>query len=261
VSPEEAMDRLVAAGSRAGLYIDFDGTLAPIVPDPTAARMPPELAPVLADLSGALGLLAVVSGRPAGFLAEHVTVPGVRLLGLYGLEEWVDGRALVRAEAAEWAPVVREAVAELAAATAGDGIYVEDKGLSVALHWRNADDRDESGRQVALLVEAVTARTGLVIEPGKLVAELRPPVDWDKGATVRALAAEAGLSTGVYVGDDRGDLVAFHAVRAIGGMSVAVTGGVTETPPELLAAADVVLDGPPAVRAWLDGLRERLTGA
>ncbi|MDQ3974139.1 MAG: trehalose-phosphatase, partial [Actinomycetota bacterium] len=100
------------------------------------------------------------------------------------------------------------------------------------------------------------ADTGLASEPGKLVAELRPPVDWDKGAAVRALADELGLRTVAYVGDDRGDLAAFEAVRELDGIAVAVDHG-PETPAELADAADVVL-GSDAVGDWLRGLRDAL---
>ncbi|HWH32487.1 MAG TPA: trehalose-phosphatase [Egibacteraceae bacterium] len=260
-SAEEAIDLLVAHGRRAGLFLDFDGTLAPIVADPDTSAMPPELAPLLTEVATALGVLAVVSGRPAAFLAERVRVDGAALLGLYGLETW-DGRmAVPRPDATEWRPRVREGLNRLRAALDGaDGIWVEDKGLAVAVHWRNAADRPDAEREVGLLVEALSAETGLAHVPGKLVAELRPPVRWDKGDAVRALSADRGLAVAVYVGDDLGDLPAFAAAREHGGMGVAVSGG-EETPPELLARADAALDGPGGLRVWLEVLRERLTGA
>src|SRR5918999_1723139 len=88
--------------ARAGLCCDYDGTLAPIVSAPDTATMPDHLWPVLADLAERLGVLAVVSGRPAAFLAEHVPVPGVRLLGIYGLEEWTGELVEVRPEVRDW---------------------------------------------------------------------------------------------------------------------------------------------------------------
>lgn len=258
--PEEAIEVLAAEPSRAGLFLDFDGTLAPIVEDPARARMPPEVRPVLADLTGALGLVAVVSGRPAAFLAEHVRVPGVALLGLYGMERWRDGHVDADPAAASWRARVQEARTRMQDALRGaDGVWVEDKGLTVAVHWRNAPDREAAEDEVELLVAALASETGLCIEPGKLVLELRPPVAWDKARAVEVAAAERGLAALVFVGDDLGDVPAFVATRALGGMAVAV-GGDRETPVELLAVADAVLPGPAAVRLWLDVLRERLTG-
>lgn len=258
--PEEAIELLAAAPSRAGLFLDFDGTLAPIVEDPDRARMPRELRPVLADLAGALGALAVVSGRPAAFLAAQVDVDGVELLGLYGTQRWRNGRADADRAAESWLERVQEARDRLEDALRGaEGVWVEDKGLAVAVHWRNAPDRDAAEHEVVLLVAALAVDSGLRVESGKFVRELRPDVEWDKGRAVEALADERGLSPVVFVGDDLGDLPAFAAARERGGFAIAVSGD-GETPVELLAAADAVLPGPPALRLWLEVLRERLTG-
>lgn len=244
--------------SRAGLFLDFDGTLAPIVANPADSAMTPDLAPVLSDLAERLGLLAVVSGRPAAFLAARAGVRGVRLLGLYGLQEYVDGTVRARPEAAAWEAAVDDARDLLAARLAGlRGVTLEDKGLAVAVHWRNAADRGSAGRAVERLVRDVAAATGLAREPGKLVEELRPPVAWDKGAGVSALTRELGLETVAYVGDDRGDLAAFAAVRRLGGLAVAVDAG-DETPAEVLEAADLLLHGTEGVAVWLTDLRDAL---
>lgn len=250
--------RLVGDATGAGLCLDFDGTLSAIVDDPRESRLAAGVADVLDDLTGRLGTVAVVSGRPAAFLAERVPVPGARLLGLYGLQEWTDGGARPRPEAAEWAAAVADARDDVRQALRGlDGVYVEDKGLSVAVHWRNASDRAAAEREVDLVLGALAAETGLQREPGKLVAELRPPVEWDKGACVHALVTELDLTTVVYVGDDLGDLVAFEAAHAHGGIAVAVDHG-AETPAALLEAADAVLAGTDAVAAWLNRLRDDL---
>lgn len=242
-----------------GLFLDFDGTLTPIVDDPTSSKLPQRLREVLGDLAQRLGCVAVVSGRPATFLLDRLRVPGVRMLGLYGLEEGRDGEIDVRPEAAEWQSAVDVARDRLRTAVEGmDGVVLEDKGLSVAVHWRNAPDRTAAGEAVSTLVEEVAADTGLGREPGKLVEELRPPVAWDKGSAVRALTEELALSEPVYVGDDLGDLTAFAAVRELGGRAVAVDHG-AETPSRLLEAADVVLPGNDAVADWLTELRAQLS--
>ena len=250
-----------APGSRAGLVLDFDGTLAPIVEDPTTSRMVEGAAASLAVLAEALPLVAVVSGRPAVFLAERAAVPGVRLLGLYGLEEAREGAVVVRADAARWQHAV-DAAREVLAASLPDlprGVVVEDKGLAVAVHWRRAHDAHAAEAAVAALVTEVAARTGLRREPGKLVEELRPPVERDKGDAVRDLAQEAGLEDVAYVGDDLGDLPAFAVARALGGLAVAVDHG-GETPAAVRAAADLVLDGAAGVAVWLVDLVQRVAG-
>lgn len=251
-------DRLAARPSEAGLFLDFDGTLAPIVADPATSALPASLGAVLGRLARHLGVVAVVSGRPVAFLADRVAVDGVRLLGLYGLQEWVDGTVRPRPEAIAWASAVDAAKDAMAGGLPGaQGVVLEDKGLSVALHWRNAPDRERAGRLVGLLTRAVAAQTGLHRESGKLVEELRPPVDWDKGAAVRALAADLGLRTVVVVGDDLGDLPAFAAAQELGGAAVAVEAG-RETPAELREAADVTVGGTQAIATWLGDLAEIL---
>jgi trehalose 6-phosphate phosphatase len=250
--------RLVAAPTRTGLFLDFDGTLAPIVADPTTSQMGEGLAPVITELAARLGLVALLSGRPAAFLADRAPLPGVRLLGLYGLEEWTGTRSEPRPETAAWQEAVDRARERLVTELVDlDGVLLEDKGLSVALHYRNAPDRERVGAAVARVAAAVAAETGLAREPGKLVEELRPPVEWDKGASVRALYAQLGLQAVAYVGDDLGDLAAFAAVRELGGIVVAVDQG-PETPPAVLDGADEVVAGTPGVREWLVRVRDAL---
>ena len=258
MTPADVSERLAAAGHDAGLILDFDGTLAPIVDDPSTSALPPGLDDSLARVAAGLGVVAIVSGRPASFLGDRVGIDGVRLLGLYGTEEWRDDRAVARPEAAEWMPALDEARDRLALALAGHpGVVFEDKGLAVALHWRNADDRDAAERFVAEVVNSVAADTGLAQEPGKFVAELRPPLGWDKGSAVRAIAEESSLTEVVYVGDDRGDLPALAAARDAGGVAMVVDHG-SETPDEVRAAADVVFDDTAAVGSWLLNLAARV---
>lgn len=259
MTPEELLDRCAQEPARLGLFLDFDGTLAPIVADPEQARMPDSLREPLATLARHLAVLAVVSGRPARVLAERVPVAGVRLLGLYGLEEWEAGEVRPHPEAARWADAVGEAKGGLERRFAtAEGVFVEDKGLGVAVHWRNAPHPDTAGLEVVGAVEDLARRTGLAREPGKLVEELRPPVDWDKGAAVAAAAAETGLGEPVYIGDDLGDLTAFHSVHELGGLAVLVDHG-EETPAALRAEADVVLHGTLAVGEWLGHLAGRMS--
>jgi trehalose 6-phosphate phosphatase len=241
------------------LVLDFDGTLAPIVDDPAAARMSPDLAEPLAVLAEALAAVAVVSGRPAAFLGEHAAVPGVRLLGVYGTEEWRDGAAVARPELERWQPVLDTARDRIAAALEGHpGLLLEDKGLAIALHWRNAPNRETAGAYVDRLLADIAVETGLAQEPGKFVLELRPAVALDKGSAVRTIIQDAVVRTLVYAGDDKGDLAAFAAARAAGGVAVAVDHG-AETPDEVRDAADVILDGTDAMATWLRDLAADLT--
>ncbi len=234
---------LAAEPARAGLFLDFDGTLAAIVEDPTGARPLPGVPDLLANLAGLFALVAVVSGRPTAFLAEVLGRPeGVTLAGLYGLE-----RALHGPEYERWASIIDEVVAE-AKAEAPEGVYVEPKGLTVTLHWRRAPQHRD---WVLAFAERQHARNGLAVHQGRNERELRPPMQVDKGTVVHDLAAEhSGQLDAVAVfGDDMGDLPAFAAVETLttpGGSpvtAVRVAAVDNESPREVAAHADLTVRG------------------
>ena len=121
-----ALAALAAEPAASGLILDFDGVLSPIVADPGTSAMPDGVAASLARLAGPLRLLAVLSGRPAAFLADRVRVPGVLLLGSYGLERIQDGERRLHPAAERWLEPVREASHELDDLLGGvPGIRVE----------------------------------------------------------------------------------------------------------------------------------------
>jgi trehalose 6-phosphate phosphatase len=234
---------LAVEPARGALFLDFDGTLAAIVEDPTGARPLPGVPALLADLARRFALVAVISGRSTAFLSDVLGAPdGVTLAGLYGLE-----RALRGPEHDDWAAVIDEVVTE-ATAEAPAGVYVEPKGLTVTLHWRRAPEHRD---WVLAFAERQSARRGLVVHPGRTERELRPPVHVDKGTVVRALVAEhAGPLRAVAVfGDDIGDLPAYAAVEELasaggGALSAVRVAAVdTESPPEVAARADLTVQG------------------
>jgi trehalose 6-phosphate phosphatase len=244
--------------ARSGLVLDFDGVLSPIVEDPTASAMPERVAATLARLAAGLGLLAVLSGRPVEFLAGRVRVPGVRLLGSYGVEQIWDGVRQVDPEARQWLGPVQEASRALHdLLAASPGIRVEEKSVSVAVHWRQAPDRAAAADDVRRVTARLAAETGLRLEPGKLVEELRPPLDMDKGAAVSALIASEKPATVAYAGDDLGDIPALLAVREAGGYALVVDHG-SETDPRLLELADQTCDGTEGFAAWLADLADTI---
>lgn len=240
--------------ANAGLFCDFDGTLAPIVDDPADARPLPGMVAALGALAERLAVVAVVSGRPAAFLAEHLAPagPGVRLVGLYGLELVTGGAVHLATEAEPWLPVVAE-LADRATAEAPAGVRVEAKGATLVLHWRGASDRQQWGESWAA---RWSAARGLVAQPGRMSVELRPPVAADKGTTIEHLAA--GCRVVGFAGDDAGDLAAFDALdrMAVAGAVTAIRVAIAdvESPPELVRRADTVLDGPAALQAALQAL-------
>jgi trehalose 6-phosphate phosphatase len=246
-----AVDALAAAAAAAALVLDFDGVLAPIVENPEASAIPAGSAASLGRLAAALGTVAVISGRPASFLAAKVRMPGVQLLGSYGMERVTDGRLTLAREAQAWLPAVAEARRALAADLGSQpGIRIEAKPASVAAHWRQAPDHARAAHLVRQAADRAAAQTGLRLEPGKLVFELRPPIDVDKGSAVAALIATARPTAVAYAGDDLGDIPALRVVREAGGYALVVDHG-AETDPRLLALADEVYPGTQGFADWL----------
>lgn len=229
--------------------------MAPIVDEPAAAVPLPGTDVVLARLADHYGVVGLVSGRPVAYLQDRLGAVSDRLTlrGVYGLERADRGQLGEVEGVGRW----RQALADLARRAQGEapsGVGVERKGLAVTLHVRNAPS---AAGWMATFAERESAAFGLTAHPGRMSVEIRPPVDVDKGTVVAELAA--GAAAACFLGDDRGDLPAFAAldVLAAGGTAVVkVAVASAEAPPELLAAADVVVDGPPAALAWLRRLAD-----
>jgi trehalose 6-phosphate phosphatase len=255
-SVAEHAARLAAQADQVALCLDFDGTLSPIVPDPEAARPLEGVVELLGPLAERFAAVALVSGRPAGFLAEHAAAPGVRYLGLYGLEEIRDGRVRVDPRLGAGRPAVQAARRDLAdhPAVRDSGAFLEDKRYAVAAHTRRVADPGRWAGPISEAAREVADRYGLEIVPGKLVWELRPAVPSDKGDAVRQVVASSGARSVVVAGDDLGDLAAFAAaaqLAAEGGDALRVAVASAEAPGRLLAEADLVADGPPGLRDFL----------
>jgi trehalose 6-phosphate phosphatase len=214
---------------RSAIVLDVDGTLAPIVARPELAEVPEATRAELRRLVARYLLVACVSGRAGEDAERLVGVPGVTVVGNHGLE--LDPRA--QGYAARMARF-RDTVA----------LPVEDKGLSLSYHYREA--ADEAAARAALEEVAERARAeGLDARWGRKVLEIRPPVAADKGTAVRILLERAGAGLGLYAGDDTTDLDAFAGL-AEAGLDYVVRVAVVsdEGPAELVADADLVVLGP-----------------
>lgn len=237
---------------------DFDGTLSAVVEDPAEAAPRPGVVDHLAALVGRYLRVGVISGRPVSFLESHLP-GGLFLSGLYGMEESVDGEMSTPEEFLRWQPAVGRAVAELDRALAADrGLdhtEVEDKGLSVTVHYRR---RPEAGEAITALAERVAETSGLELRPARMSIELHPPVPTDKGHVLRRLVGGfPDAESAIFVGDDVGDLPAFDALallRSEGLTTAAVAIASSEMDPRMQEKADVVIDGSD-VEPLLEALR------
>ena len=261
-----AMEAILADPARAGLVLDFDGVLSPIVEDPDTSILPDHVAAILARLVDSVGLVAIMSGRPVEFLASRVHIPGIRLLGSHGVEQVdSDGRRFVDQQAEPWLDKVIEAEQILDAKLSGlPGVKIEPKSVSVAVHWRQAPDHDLAAKEVRRVVSQAAEATGLRLEPGKLMEELRPPIDVDKGSAITELLTAAELLNAadprpiVYAGDDLGDIPALEVViQQPRGYALVVDHG-SETDAQLLALADQTYAGSDAFADWLGELADGL---
>ncbi|MDQ2724017.1 MAG: trehalose-phosphatase [Actinomycetota bacterium] len=240
---------------RAAILTDFDGTLAPIVDDPSAAVALPGTTEVLARLAQRFGVVGVISGRPVAYLLDRLgsAASALSLRGVYGLERADFGEVGQEEGLAAWRDLLVH-VADEADREAPEGVGVERKGLAVTLHARNAPAAAE---WMASFAEAVAADQGLATHPGRMSVEIRPPVDIDKGTVVAEMGS--GRNAVCFLGDDRGDLPAFAALvdlHATGAATLAVAVSSPEAPEELLDGADVVVDGPEAAQALLRQLAD-----
>ncbi len=223
---------------RAGILLDVDGTLAPIVARPEDARVPDETRAVLQGLKDRYALVACVSGRAGGDARRIVGVEGLVYVGEHGLE--------LEPEAEGWAT-------RLAAFADDTGEWpAERKRLTLAYHWRTAPDEQEAVR----VLEGIAGRAaaeGLVVRWGRKVLELRPPVAADKGTAVSRLLGERGLMRALYAGDDTTDLDAFRALAGLElGVRVAVASA--EAPPGLRESADILVGTTEELRELLGRL-------
>ena len=234
------LDVLASQPERAGVYTDFDGTLARIVDNPDEARALEGVGETLGALAERYERVGVISGRPVRFLLDNVAAPRVDLWGEYGLERAVDGEVRAAEGATSWRSTVEEVAAR--ADAVGVAERVERKSLSVTLHWRADPEREAAVREWAA---GEAARTGLEALSARKAVELRPPLHRDKGTALAEAAA--GLGAACFLGDDRGDLAAFDALDhlAAGGVHVTrIAVRSSEMPAELEQRADVVVDGP-----------------
>jgi len=190
---------------------------------------------VLAALVGAFRVVGVITGRRAEEASDLLGVPGVRFEGLYGMQEA--------------APELLVSVAPLVASAAAvvPEAWAEDKGVSIAVHYRQAADPAAARAKLLVALQPVATDNGLELVEGKMVIELVPPDLPMKGAAMERIAGEAALDAVLYAGDDVADLDAFAGLdrlesRGVSAVRVAVRG--TETPEALLERADVVVAGP-----------------
>lgn len=264
-----AMEAILARPRETLVALDFDGTLAPIVDDPESAYADPNAVAALGRLGALVGVVAVITGRPARTavrLGGFADVPGLAsmvVLGQYGVERWdaATGEFVIPPEPEEVVAAADELPTILYDLGVADA-RIEQKGRAVAVHTRGIGDSVAAFERLADPLGDLASRHGLLIEPGKNVLEIRAP-GIDKGDALRGLIEEKGARQVIFAGDDLGDLPAFRAVEQLraAGMPGLLVCSASYEEDALSAISDIVVGGPDGVAAWLTDLAEQLERA
>ncbi|GEP08713.1 trehalose-phosphatase [Methylobacterium gnaphalii] len=234
------------------VFLDFDGTLAELAPTPDAVQVDPTLVPNLESLKSRLGgALAIVTGRPVDVIDQFLAPSRFDIAGLHGVERRVEGR--LSGGRPEDHPALRAGVERLKAQTAAlDKVLIEDKGASVAVHWRLANEADTETAQG--IVKALASELGSAyrLQLGKAVGEV-VPANATKGHAIRAFMEHPPYAgrRAIFFGDDKTDELAFESVNADGGVSVRIGDEETIARRRLAAPADVRA----LIAAWANGAK------
>jgi trehalose 6-phosphate phosphatase len=235
---------LPALPANGAVFLDFDGTLVEIAPTPELVDVPPALKRLLAGLADRFtGAVAVVSGRSIADLEAQLAPVRLPSAGLHGLERRRPDGSIERSAAPRW---VADLVPEIEAfARLHPGVRVENKKLSIAVHYRTAPEAETAVRQFVDACAAALEHQA-VVQLGKMVVEIRP-AGRDKGAAIAAFMPEAPFRDRIpaFLGDDLTDEHGFEAVNRLGGLSIRV-GPPAET------TARWALPSVEAARAWLE---------
>ncbi|MEA1925060.1 MAG: trehalose-phosphatase [Candidatus Altiarchaeota archaeon] len=215
----ESWDELADVFSREELFLllDYDGTLTPIVDKPELATLSPEMRKLLVGL-GERHTVAIVSGRSLEDVKSLVNVSGIYYAGNHGFEVSGPGVDLNNPELERYHPIIRE-ICSLLEGSLGDikGVLVENKDLTASLHYRlvSEKDLDRVERLFWSLMEDYIDSGDVRVTSGKMVFEVRPDIEWDKGKAVEWLikVLEKGNALPVYLGDDRTDEDAFMVLK------------------------------------------------
>ena len=243
--------------SPACVFTDIDGTLSPIVADPAAATMPAATRAALQTLAERIAVVAL-TGRSVAHARAMVGLDKLVYSGNHGAEWWEEGAVSIEPAAEPYVERVREIAKAVERGITIPGALLEHKGVSLSVHYRNTAEPDTARSDILDFLDA-HAR-GMNIREGKMVVEVRPPVELSKGEAVRSFTRRKGLASALVLGDDRTDAEAFAVIRemrdtgAIHGLCVAVA--TADAPAELLASADYALADTAAVErflTWLSG--------
>ena len=236
------------------VFSDIDGTLAPIVLDPQAARVTDRARQALLDLVSLGVRVALITGRDLAKAREMTGLPDAWYAANHGLTLSIAGVDETPEAVRDFLPRAKAVIRETAEVESA-GVFVEDKGPIVAFHYRRAPAPEEARGAIEAALNDSAAAVAFRVHEGRMVVELRPPLDVDKGTALEELSRRMGVGAVIALGDDRTDIDMFRRVKAMRnggtpGATVAVES--PEATDEVLDAADYCVDGVAGVE-WLLG--------
>jgi len=255
----------VLAQKPLGLAFDFDGTLSPIASTPEGARLYPGVTDLLRRAQKHAHV-AILTGREIEDGARKINLDGLTYIGEHGLA-WSDG--LPWQHPVHIAPGAAEYILpgtyllDLVAARQAElpGIIVQRKRVGGSIHYRLAPDHEQTRQKLLELLAEPARRVHMQVSEGKQIVEIRPPLAINKGLALRQFAQRNELRGLIFAGDDLTDLDAMLEIpelRRQGLAALAIAARHSDTPPELLQHADMVVDAVPGMVALLRDIIEIL---
>ncbi len=242
---------------RFGVFTDVDGTISPIVDRPDDATITPRNKALLAELSDHIALVAAVSGRSATDIRQRINLSNIVYIGNHGFERWEDGELQPMVDIDQFLPALQGA-RQAIERHSPSGMWVEDKGPTLSVHYRQTADPAKTKERFNPILQDIAANHGLNLFQGRMIFELRPPVETNKGTALAQLVDEFHLNGVLFLGDDVTDVDALNMLHTLRRHHPLLAVGVgvfsDDMPSEVAEAADCLADGVDGVEALLDWL-------
>ncbi len=212
---QEALAPLLDQPASSAILLDLDGTLAPIVARPEDVQVPPAINRLIRRLTHKYMAVAIVSGRAANAAKRIIGNAEIAYIGNHGFETLLPGHATVVCEEAQpYISSIKELVEKSSFDSLAEaGVWLEDKTATVSYHFRRARDPDEALRFIRETVVPVAEKLGLEVSDGRMVVEIKPPVEINKGVSIGRLLDRLEVDRAIYVGDDTTDIDALKELR------------------------------------------------
>ena len=252
----EAQLRKMVQG-KFGLFLDFDGTLSEIVDVPDEAKLYRNNGELLKELSEFFPI-TILSGRSIESLLKRIKLPNLRFVGNHGMEILKDGEVVLPAVATSYLKNVADAFEALQTEITDKNVFLENKKITISVHYRNVSDPETTKTILTPMVEKIAQDHQLEAFSGRMIFELRPPIEIHKGVAFEQIVRAEKMTAALMIGDDVTDTHAFIAAQKLrlanecDAFSLAVIDD--ETASEVIETADFTLSGVEGANQFLSSL-------